>query len=279
MTSAPKPTTWRRLLALDFDDTIAAQNTDLVVRDLLDAAQLTPELDQLYKDTGWTAYMQAIFQLLAAARWSRDQIRTAIKGIQEVPGMVHLITQLADHHSFDVIIISDSNAEFIRTWCAEQPGLDQRLNAVFTNPASFADDTDLLTIEPFHHQTECSLSTANLCKGRILEEFVAARAANDGIAYSRVFYGGDGRNDVCPSLRLGRQDFACARIGMTMDKSLQARLAAQDTELAAEVLRWTNGADLLEQIVERIRGESVVPDNAGTLVSTITKRKLTNFWK
>lgn len=280
MLSSSKSLTWRRLLALDFDDTIVGANTDIVARDLLDQSLLTPELEQLYKATGWTAYMQAIFQLLADNNITPDQIRSSIQGIKEVPGMVHLIQQLADQHSFDVIIISDSNSEFINTWCSNQTGLSERLNAVFTNPASF-DGNNLLTIQPYHHQTECKLSTANLCKGRVLEEFLVQRAGQDGIVYGRVFYVGDGRNDVCPSLRLSSCDYACSRIGMTMDKCLQTKLTNLDPELEAEVLRWTDGTDLLEQIRKKIENENLVPDKAGTIDNPVMekRRKQNNFWK
>lgn len=280
MTLPPKPITWRRLLALDFDETVVSENTDIVARNLLDPSLLTPELKQLYNATGWTAYMQAIFHLLADNHFSRDQIRQSIRDIKEVPGMVRLIQQLADQHSFDVIIISDSNSEFINIWCSNQSGLSGRLNFVFTNPARFDDSTNLLTIQPFHHQTECQLSTANLCKGQVLEEYLAERASHDGIGYGRVFYVGDGRNDVCPSLRLAGCDVACSRMGMPMDKDLQKRLEKLDPELEATVLRWTDGNDLLEQILGKIEKENVVPDNAENVQVISEKRKQNNnFWK
>lgn len=287
MTPPPAPgkpiTTWRRLLALDFDDTVVNENTDIVARNLLDPSLLKPELEQLYNATGWTAYMQAIFQLLADNHFDRDQIRSAIRGIPEVPGMVQLIHELADQHSFDVIVISDANSEFINTWCSTQPGLPERFSAILTNPATFDEENHLLTVHPYHHQTECQLSTANLCKGRVLEEFLVRRANEDGIGYGRVFYVGDGRNDVCPSLRLSRCDAACSRMGMAMDKNLQTRLENADPDLVAKVIRWTDGTDLLAQILERITNDDpqLVPDNAESAPPpAITQsRKENTFWK
>lgn len=268
-----KSANWRRLIALDFDDTIAGQNTDLVARDLLDRALITPALQDLYKATGWTAYMQAIFVLLSENNYTRAQIREAIRGIEEVPGMVHLIRTLAEQQAFDVIIVSDSNAEFINVWCEKQRGLNEVLCSVFTNPACYEEDGNLLKIQPYHHQTECSLSTSNLCKGKILQEYVYKRWKDDNIGYGQIFYVGDGGNDFCPILRLGKSDFGCARIGMKLDRILKNCIDDKDERLNSQVLRWTDGYDLLNQIQQIIIAEPIVtPSQTGRFYDLSSKK-------
>lgn len=277
----PVPLIWKRLIALDFDDTIVADNTDIVVRDILPATAITDDIRRLYTAKGWTEYMQAIFTVLHAEHIDRAAIRQRILDIPEVPGMVATITRLVREHNFDAIIISDSNAEFIGTWNRSNglSGSDDDdakppvMSHVFTNPGEF-DATGRLCIRPYHHQTECPLSTANLCKGRVLQEFVRAqRQRGDGatpVAYGQVFYVGDGRNDLCPSLRLRADaDMACARSGFQLEKLLskrtEAAAAGNGDEAAKEapkcaVVSWTDGRDLFDAIRGHLREESTYAD-------------------
>lgn len=277
-TSSSAPLTWRRLLVLDFDDTIVAQNSDLVARDLLDPAAITDEHRRLYTERGWTSYMQAIFCTLHAHRFRCADVRRAVRAIPEVPGMRALIATLVRQHRFDAIIISDANTEFIEQWL-EANALRDVVLQVFSNPAAY-DEGGMLRIRPYHHQTECALSTENLCKGRVLEEFLREQqqrqcggADRPPVAYGQIFYVGDGRNDVCPALRLaGGVDFACARRGFRMEKELLARktaavaaaaAAAKGGEqeraeggvLQAGVISWTEGVELLAAIVANLRAD------------------------
>lgn len=257
-TSPPAPAPalrWKRLIALDFDDTIVAQNTDLVARDLLDPAAITDDHRRLYTTNGWTDYMQAIFCTLHEHRFDAAAIRRAVRDIPEVPGMVALVATLVQQHDFDAIIVSDANGEFIQQW-SEANGLAEHVLRVFTNPAAF-DAGGVLRIRPHHHQTECALSTANLCKGRVIEEFLRERHTDavQPVAYGQVFYVGDGRNDVCPTLRLSRVDWGCARRGYRLEKELLGRRAKGGDEAAAlqcGLISWTEGVELLAAIRERV---------------------------
>lgn len=253
--SSPPALRWKRLIALDFDDTIVAQNTDLVARDLLDPAAITDDHRRLYTTNGWTDYMQAIFCTLHEHRFDAAAIRRAVRAIPEVPAMVALVATLVQQHDFDAIIISDANGEFIQQW-SEANGLAEHVLRVFTNPATF-DAAGVLRIRPYHHQTECALSTANLCKGRVLEEFLRERQTDavQPVAYGQVFYVGDGRNDVCPTLRLSRVDWGCARRGYRLEKELLGRRSkggAEAAVLQCGLISWTEGAELLAAIKERV---------------------------
>lgn len=55
--------------------------------------------------------------------------------------------------------------------------------------------------------------------GTILREFLDGSNEN----YTRVIYVGDGKNDLCPLLQLGREDVAMARRGYGLDRALAKR--------------------------------------------------------
>ena len=66
------------------------------------------------------------------------------------PNMQGLLEESVDKLAATVIIISDSNSEFIREILRVR-GLEDRVDRVFTNPATWRQD-GLLEIQPYHHQ-------------------------------------------------------------------------------------------------------------------------------
>ncbi|XP_020708659.1 pyridoxal phosphate phosphatase PHOSPHO2-like [Athalia rosae] len=230
------------LIAFDFDHTIVDDNTDIVVRKLMPEEKLPESVKGLYRSDGWTAYMAKIFDLLHAYSINEADINRAIDNIPAVSGMESLLRRL---HSFncDIIIISDSNSEFITHWLKHKK-LDHLISRVFTNPAHYNDD-GLLKIEMYHFQDWCKLSTHNLCKGHILEQYIKD-SLNNGISFDRVAYVGDGKNDYCPILRLSEKDFAFPRIGYSLIKLLNDTEANKQHQVKAKTIPWSNGIEILE---------------------------------
>ncbi|KAK9687472.1 putative Phosphatase [Popillia japonica] len=116
--------------------------------------------------------MQGVFELLYEHGFRKNEIQTAIDDIKPVSGMIELMRSLKLDLGYDVITISDSNTYFIDTWLNKN-SFTKNIDKVFTNPANFVDG--LLKIEMYHVQSDCKLSTKNLCKGRILDEYLAAQ--------------------------------------------------------------------------------------------------------
>ncbi|XP_065364776.1 pyridoxal phosphate phosphatase PHOSPHO2 [Calliphora vicina] len=232
------------LAAFDFDYTVVAQNTDTVIRDLLPPDRLTKDMQDIIEVQGWTEYMAEVFRRLHACHIKPDKILQTIHGIPEVPGFVRMLKRLNTKYGCDLIVISDSNSLFIEEWIKSH-GLQENFTKVFTNPAQF-DDAGLLTIKPYHHQTDCRLSAVNLCKGKVLEHFMIEQDLRHNITYERVIYVGDGNNDICPVTKLRNRDVACAREGFAMAKTLAKN--PMKLKVRAEFIIWKSGFDLLDQL-------------------------------
>ena len=145
----------------------------------------------------------------------------------------------------EVLIISDSNSVFINT-LVDMYNLRECINHVYTNPAHL-DDQDTLTIEYYHTQTWCDLSTVNLCKGSILEEHISSRRA-DGVQFDTVAYVGDGWNDLCPCLRLAEKDLAFPR----KSYKLATSITGYKDPVRAKVVQWTTGDDIRKVLEEKL---------------------------
>ncbi|PSN41934.1 putative phosphatase phospho1 [Blattella germanica] len=232
------------LVAFDFDHTIVDDNSDIVVRKLIPKDRISDEIKKLYSSDGWTAYMQQIFHLLHTDGITPAQIRDIIIQMPATPGMDVLLRYLKENGA-DSIIISDSNSVFINDWLASFQ-LQDTVSRVFTNPAHF-DQTGLLNLQMYHFQDWCALSSKNLCKGHILESYLA-ECKEQGISYSKVAYVGDGKNDLCPCLRLSDKDLAFPREGFILAKKMQLLKEEQDSSMKAQVHEWKTGHDILNVV-------------------------------
>ena len=70
--------------------------------------------------------------------------------LELTPNMSQLLEQSVAELDATIIIISDSNSEFIAHILKER-NLDHLVDKVFTNPATWDEDNKLL-IRPYHHQ-------------------------------------------------------------------------------------------------------------------------------
>lgn len=240
----------KNLAVLDFDHTVVDGNTDTIVADLLEKSVRNSVRD-LYQKDGWTAYMQAIFELLHKNNIQQQQITTTINNIPAVNGFPNLIKQLNEQFNYDVIIISDSNSYFIDSWL-ESNQLKKHILNTFTNPAKF--ENGLLKIEMFHLQDYCTLSTKNLCKGQIMDDFKEEQRQRN-VVYAKTVYIGDGNNDFCPILRLKECDLACVRENFKCAELVKLAQEGQSFDksgvphkIRADVVVWKDGEDIFNAL-------------------------------
>lgn len=77
-----------------------------------------------------------------------------------------------------------------------------------------------------------------------MEDFIAEKRTKMGQGYKAVFYIGDGRNDICPMLRLGENDYACPRLGFLCEKEIENVARKRSVEVRSTIFRWNDGYDL-----------------------------------
>ncbi len=235
------------LVAFDFDHTLIDDNSDYYVKRLAPDGTIPDEIKAKFSTKGWTEYMGAIFTYLHQNGTTEEDIVNCMKEIPFIKGVENLLHFL-QKEKFEVIIISDSNSVFIDV-ILKAAGLDHTITAIYTNPAKF-DDNGCLTIEYYHTQDWCTISTVNLCKGHILDQHIS-EANKNSVQYSVVCYVGDGSNDLCPSLHLRPCDFVFARKGYTLLKKIHK---LPEGQLRAKVVPWDSGEDIqstLEGILAR----------------------------
>jgi pyridoxal phosphate phosphatase PHOSPHO2 len=243
----------KNLAVFDFDHTICEDNTDIVVRNLLEG-EIPDDVKNLHKTAGWIAYMDSIFKILNKNGIKKDKIRSAIVNIPEVSGMKNCMKLLKDHN-FTIIIISDSNSEFISTWNRFN-SIEPYVDFVFTNPAKF-NNNGLLELKPYHIQRDCKLSSVNLCKGQILNNFINDQFINFNTKYNFTVYAGDGKNDICPMLKLPKNSLACVREGFYAAREIEKFCTQSNHKLKAKLVKWKDATDLIDVIFENLNTKHI----------------------
>ena len=227
------------LVAFDFDHTIIDKNTDTYIFNLIPKG-LPRHLEESRKGSQWTEFMQSVFDHLYKIGKSPTNITEFMKTLKLTAGMHELLSDIEAMENVDAIIISDSNTIFIDIILKHQK-LQNSVTSVFTNPAKF-DADGKLRIEMFHIQNYCNISSINLCKGQILEDFKKDQEKL-GVVYSHVLYVGDGSNDYCPALKLNKQDMVFARSGYTLEKKLE-----KNDDVKAKSIVWESGITILDHL-------------------------------
>lgn len=229
------------LLVFDFDHTIVDENSDTWIVNCAPAAKLPDEIKKSYQKGRWTEYMGRVFRYLGDNGIREEDMKKTMTTIPFTAGMKDLLDFIRKHKDFfDCIIISDSNAVFI-DWILKAANISQLFDDVFTNPASF-DGCGCLTVQNCHAH-DCAKCPVNLCKKKVLEEFLD-NCVTPRMKYSQVIYIGDGGNDLCPVLCLKKDDVVMPRRGYTLENMI----LSQSVPMQASVVLWSSGIDILDYL-------------------------------
>ncbi|XP_024140643.1 probable phosphatase phospho1 isoform X1 [Oryzias melastigma] len=233
----------RFLILFDFDETIIGENSDHTAVRTLPDQRLPAWLTDSYREGQYNEHTQKILAYMADQGVSKETIHAAVEKIPPAPGVLELFQFLRSRrHDFELVVVSDANTYFIETWL-QHAGVRDLFRKIFTNPGSF-DDSGRLVLLPFHSHS-CPRCPDNMCKQTILREYRACREKErGGMPFQRVFYVGDGANDVCPTQALGPLDTAFARRDFPMHKLL---LEMQPSaKFKANMVPWVTGEDIVD---------------------------------
>ncbi|XP_033025903.1 phosphoethanolamine/phosphocholine phosphatase isoform X1 [Lacerta agilis] len=239
------------LLIFDFDETIVNENSDESILQAAPGKQLPESIRSTYREGFYNEYMQRVLQYMCDQGVKMADFKAAYERIPLSPGMADLFQLLSkqqDH--FEIILISDANMFGIE--CAlKAAGAYPLFRKIFSNPSSF-DKRGYFTLGPYHSHN-CKRCPANMCKHKILTEYLAERA-QEGARFDRVFYVGDGANDFCPSTALKSNDVAFPRKGYPMHQLIQEIGKSQPGTYQATVVPWDSAVEIschLQEVLKK----------------------------
>ncbi|XP_014860440.1 PREDICTED: probable phosphatase phospho2 [Poecilia mexicana] len=241
------------LMVFDFDHTVVDENCDIWVIKCLPKQTLPDSVESTYRRGQWTDYMGRVMAYIGDQGVTPDRVRSVMETIPFTPGMPELLTFISENKSMvDCIIVSDANTMFIE-WVLQGAGLWEAVDQVYSNPASI-NESGYMELQ-HHHLHECAKCPVNMCKKKVLETYLSEKA-DGGEVYGRVFYVGDGGNDLCPAFCLSAGDVVMPRQGYTLDKRL-TRLRDQEgnCSVSAKVIPWSSATDILQELKDSLQSQ------------------------
>nr|XP_020670396.1 phosphoethanolamine/phosphocholine phosphatase isoform X1 [Pogona vitticeps] len=241
----------KHLLIFDFDETIVNENSDDSILQAAPGKQLPESIRQTFREGHYNEYMQRVLKYMGDQGVKMADFKAVYEKIPLSPGMRDLfqfLTKQQDH--FEIILISDANMFGIE--CAlKAAGVYSLFRKIFSNPSGF-DKRGYFTLGPYHSHN-CSRCPANMCKQKILTEYLAERA-RDGARFECIFYIGDGANDFCPSTALKSSDMAFPRKAYPMHQLILETEKNQPGAYQATVVPWDSALEVscyLQEVLKR----------------------------
>ncbi|XP_043392687.1 phosphoethanolamine/phosphocholine phosphatase isoform X2 [Chelonia mydas] len=248
--AAPKPPKY--LLAFDFDETIINENSDDSVIRAAPGQALPEHIRQTFRDGFYNEYMQRVFEYLGDQGVKMLNYKTVYENIPLSPGMPELFQFLSKNQDqFEIILLSDANMFGIEC-TLRAAGVYSLFRKIFSNPSGF-DKRGYLTLGPYHTH-KCHQCPANMCKRKILTEYLMERA-QEGAEFESIFYVGDGANDFCPSVALTSTDIAFPRKGYPMHQMTQEMEKKQPRAFQASVVPWDSAVEVCRYLQELLKGK------------------------
>lgn len=225
------------LFIFDFDHTIVDKNSDTHIFKLFPGGKLPQLLENAYENGKWTEFMQKVLNSLGNSGQTPENFKNFLQKLELTQGFSGLFAFLRDFPA-ESLIVSDANRLFI-DWILEKHGLKGDFKEIFTNPAEIREN--FISLSPFHSH-ECASCPTNMCKGKIVRDFLGK---NQGV-YGKIAYVGDGSNDFCPLELLGKGDIAFYR----KDFALEKKIKEFGEKLACEKKGWESGEEIVEFVKE-----------------------------
>lgn len=228
------------LLVLDFDWTVINSNsdTDVIENFAANVDECKARLREAGKSDAWTAGMDAEMELLHKNGTTVEQMQDFLMSIK-IERELSDSLKLACASGATIKILSDANTWFIDV-ILKANGLPRTIACVCSNPAEF-EPSGRVRVRPFHTNAhpQGSTSPPNLCKGRVMEEWLSAEEGKIGM----VVYAGDGGGDFEGAMRVPQGGIILARKNWSLHKRLSAA-AELGNGPKAEVRTWETQVQL-----------------------------------
>ncbi len=232
------------LMAFDFDHTLLDGSSDVMIQAAYDVKPSSEKLKVTSTDRGVVQFQQRKYRYHYPSTLQEGDFYAVLDRIALVPGIPECVVALK-HLGGELIVISDANDVYI-THVLEYHALSWCFNGIYANFAAFHPEDGRLVISPYMTNKLCKLSSANMCKGKVLMDHLRKRSY-EGRTFSFVGIAGDGIADFCPMYHLGPHDLAFPRDGYSICHKI-AEHASAGLLLQARVVSWKGALEISDAI-------------------------------
>ena len=195
------------LFIFDFDETLTVRASNYSIEQLafnkekLNLDDINHRYEKLHHC--WNIRMNEVHKRLAQQGIGTPQLMEIFRTIELNSGIHELFHNISMKNSKIVIMSNACDLVIKECFCAQN--LIQYIYKIESNPVR--QTHPIIIIDEYEKplQSVCALCEPNLCKGSIVDKY------RDKDIFDKIIYIGDGGNDVCPALRLNKNDFIFAK--------------------------------------------------------------------
>ncbi|EKX53136.1 hypothetical protein GUITHDRAFT_150535 [Guillardia theta CCMP2712] len=226
----------RQLVVFDFDWTMIECNSDteVVFKFCADKEISKKRLQEAAATRSWTRGMDEELKAISELDVKSKDIQDFLATIPIEAELLRFVEEAAQA-GIDLRVLSDANSFFIEG-VLQSKGLLGCFSRIVTNPVTLQGER--IVVSPFHQDEhpEGSSSPPNLCKGRVMKDWISERE------WHSVVYCGDGEGDYEGVNALPKEGTALVR----KDWGLHRRLVRAEEEGIAvpRVVVWEDQRDL-----------------------------------
>jgi len=235
------------LMAFDFDHTVVDANSDMEIQLRYQTIPVPEYLRVMGVQHGDVCYLHETFRFHYTTDVTKSDFHHTLNQLPLVHGLYDCITEL---HKLggEIIVISDANYYFIQH-VLKHHNLLKHISKIFSNPSGF-DAKGQLIIRPYMSNLKCTFSSRNLCKGKVLKDYVKMRKL-EGQKFLFVGFAGDGINDFCPMRTLRKTDIAFPRADFSIADFI-TKQGKDGLYLHSNVDFWRSGHDIINGVVAKL---------------------------
>ena len=236
------------LFAFDMDNTILSDNTDYVIRDLLNSEEKNKINEQIGKD--WIKEMNLFYSKFQEKGIGVEAIKNIVQSIPLTNGFESVFDLVKSYKNKEVVIISGANVIFVK-WVIEK----HNLNFVDQYYSINAEVNGSLFSISKYHDHNCKRCDPCFCKFEVANEVFTNKD------YDKVFYFGDGLNDHCAvkAFQEKYDTYFFIRKDYSLYKNIYFLYSEENNydeqvltklgkEIKATIIVFTDGVDLVERI-------------------------------
>lgn len=228
------------LIISDFDHTIVDGNSSDATLTLLKNQELVEYIK--HSEDPWSVSMQKAFLEMKKEGITLEEIKEKIVSLrmnEKWPDLLEYVREQND--KLRMVILSGSTNLFV-SWFLHKNNYTEIVDSYYSLPTELHED---LFIKVGNIDHDCKTCRKEQCKSQNLQDYLTK---NPEYLSAKIFYFGDGYNDLCAAKSLCENDILFPR----SDWYLHKYLVERPNEVKCKVIPWKSGEDIQKAIKDII---------------------------
>lgn len=232
----------KHLVIFDFDQTIAFYDALFYLFPLIYTKEEEAQILENEEKKSYVDIFNLFFSDAKKSNISIHEIDEKLKHLELSPGMLELFNYLRENKRIYEVIIISSNCTYLIEKILEIYQISDVVSSIYCNPSKCYDDTIVVFQKESH---SCKLCNPCQCKKKELQHFFEVNKREN---YDKIFFIGDGGNDLCLAETISENDVTFPRFEYNLYQKIFNPENA--SKIHCKVLPWNSALEIKDYFVK-----------------------------